>query len=1504
MAMRDSDTGTGGKSAGWLWRMREPSGPVRRTVRDFHSLGCRFLTLVLTLVLGRVAGGAADVPPWQAMDYGPFLTASIGVPGVRTNIAYKGIAVNLGRSHEGAANEAIVFDTDLLRYAAGWTGDFVALRGLVYDGEHWTYPRLEGTPVFTHPPSPGWASADGEWADPRPEPFGPLPRDWAHWKGLHRHGDIVVFSYTVGGRGVLDRPSLERHGDVTAFVRTLHVAGGPRTLHVQVAVEAGARVTFRRSTDLAGTDGDGPAQGRLAILRRAAGVDDGGDELLAVGVRGGAGVARWRTGTEGELRLEMPPGGATQWKLLIWRGPESGLEGFATLVDETAAPDDLRPLTLGGPGLWGQPLVTEGKLGPENGPYAVDELTAPDDNPWGSWMRFGALDLHPDGDRAVVATWSGDVWSVSGIGGDLERLTWRRIATGLFQPLGLQIVDERIYVLGRDQITRLHDLNGDGETDFYENFNNDALVSEHFHEFAVDLKRGADGDFYYVKCARHALPSLHSRHGSLIRVSRDGTHSEVVARGFRAVSGLGIAPGGDFTTIDNQGHWMPANRLNWVTRDGWYGNAWAANPDGREGYDEPLCWMHNFVDRSGGTQLWVPTDRWGPLRDQLITLSYGMGHMFLVLHERGVDGRRQGAVTRFPVEFDTGILRGVFHPHNRQLYAAGLYGWAGNKTRPGAFVRVRHTGQPLHMPNRLHVAADGIVLGFTDPLDPVSATDPGNYDLKAWNYRWSVRYGSPDLRLDGQEGRDTWPIAEVTLAADRRTVFLRVPDLQPVMQWHLEFDLRGDDGTPIRSFVHGTVHWTGSRPGAEVIGPAAAVRVAGQRDGPEREASGLRLSVRPVGAGREAVEDVSTVRLAALHVASGEPPSGLLSPGPFRARWEGFLILDLNDRIAFEIEGRGRVRLRVGGQEVLEGRLDGGSALAGLPVPLAGGHNRFELEYESPNTGDATCRVFWKSDRHLREPIPATAFVHDAASADHGPWDAVREGRRLFTERHCGACHQPGTGWNPGAMPELRWKGPSFEGIGDRLDERWMLEWILDPHSQRTDARMPAVLHGPHAREDARDLAAYLASLRTEGLRRAAAGSDATRPNPTTLAHGARRFADLGCVACHLPPGEGISGPDDPRTGLGHVAAKWRPGALEDYLGQPGLHHAATRMPDFRLTEEEVAELAAHLLAGAGAGAADGGHDRAGDPDRGRRLVVERRCLQCHEAPAPWRPATAEAFPNLAAADWTRGCLSETGTHQGAAPRWRWEEGDVAALRALGAWGWESALRWDTHAEFAGRQMAAMNCAACHGRDRVPDRLSALLGGREDADDEDGIGAGSRVHRDRPSLTFAGEKLRPDWVRRLLDGELGYTTRPGSTVRMPAFRAVSAGMAEGLARQHGYGELPADRSEPDAALAGIGRRLIGVEGGFSCVSCHGVGDRPALAGPDTETVNFSVVTDRLRPEFYWRYVRDPSRWVPDTMMPRFIGDDGTTAIHGILGGDARRQFEAIWEHLRVLGRER
>jgi glucose/arabinose dehydrogenase len=152
------------------------------------------------------------------------------------------------------------------------------------------------------------------------------------------------------------------------------------------------------------------------------------------------------------------------------------------------------------------------------------------------------------------------VWLVSGLDESLAKVKWKRFATGLFQPLGCKVVDGKIYVLGRDQITRLHDLNGDGEADFYENFNNDSVVTDNYHEFALDLQTDRAGNFYYAKGVPWEPTATSPHQGVMIRVSKDGSKFEIVASGLRAPNGLGMGPEDQLSVSDNEGTGFPQIR--------------------------------------------------------------------------------------------------------------------------------------------------------------------------------------------------------------------------------------------------------------------------------------------------------------------------------------------------------------------------------------------------------------------------------------------------------------------------------------------------------------------------------------------------------------------------------------------------------------------------------------------------------------------------------------------------------------------------------------------------------------------------------------------------------------------------------------------------------------------------------------------------------------------------------------------------------------------------------
>ena len=655
--------------------------------------------------------------------------------------------------------------------------------------------------MFENPVGPGWAD-HGRFDDPRPDGFGNLPEEWARYRGYYVHGDRIVFSYSVGGVGVLDQPGFEVRQGFQVLTRTLETTASREERVLQVAEAPGApRLLDRVSLE----PGEGPAA--QTLVRAGA---------LVVGLVGDEG-AEWDL-SDTQIRLRLPPAAdGRRWKLFF--AADVDVERLAAVLREAPAPLALAELTRGGPSRFAQEVSTRGRLGPVSGPYVVDEITLPVDNPWKSWMRPGDFAFFGGEDRAAVTTWSGDVWLVDGVDADLEELVWRRYATGFYQPMGIEVVDGTVHVLDRNQITRLHDLNGDGEADFYENFNNDFLATHHFHEFTFDLDRDRDGNFYFAKAARHALPAKVRHHGVIFKLDPGGRKLEVVCRGFRVPNGVAVGPNGEITTSDQEGHWIPSTPIVMCEPGGYYGYAWGGGVDpARADYDRPVMYLPIEVDNSGAGQAWVPDDRWGPLEGQLIHASFGRGKIFLVPIER-VDGVFQGGAVALPAEFDTGLLRPDFRDGDGQLYVTGLRGWGTRKKAPGGFYRVRYVGGPLYMPVELRVSeAEGISITFTDPLERGSAEDTENYVVRRWNYQRSSRYGSDKFRLDGERGTEKVQVLAARLSSDGRTVTLTVEDLREVDQMQVWLSLEAADGALVVREIPLTINRLSHQPGLAVRG--------------------------------------------------------------------------------------------------------------------------------------------------------------------------------------------------------------------------------------------------------------------------------------------------------------------------------------------------------------------------------------------------------------------------------------------------------------------------------------------------------------------------------------------------------------------------------------------------------------------------------------------------------------------------------------------------------------
>ncbi|MFT5128396.1 MAG: hypothetical protein ACI8W8_002006, partial [Rhodothermales bacterium] len=719
-----------------------------------------------------------------------------------------------------------------------------------------------------------------------------------------------------------------------------------------------------------------------------------------------------------------------------------------------ASPRDLDALLQGGSAIFPETMHTHGKLAADSAPYAVDSIPLPSNNPWGAKPRFGGFDFFADGTRAACSTWNGDVWIVDGID-TLGDLHWRRFASGLFQTLGLKIVDDVIYVQGRDQITRLHDRNGDGEADFYECFNNEVQITSGFHEFSFDLQTDAAGNFYFSK----GMPVLGGgrgfapwtpHNGAVLKVTPDGK-LERIAWGLRAPGGIGIGPNGEITTGENEGSWVPRCKITWskpgsfhgVVPSEWNGRNFVRTlPDAPTDYEKPLCWLPYHVDNSSGSQAWVPEGAWDPRhRGEMLHLSYGKAGIFRVLRDE-VDGQVQGGVTRLDADLSVAPMRARFHPKTGDLYVIGLRGW--QTSGADAFQRLRYVAPGAPSPVSLQAHQNGLVIGFSAPLTAESATDAQRFAVSKWNYVWGPQYGSGRFSIDNP---DTVAEAEALVSPSKGShnkvdhvrvraaatlpgnrVFLYIPDMTTAMQMEVGMDLESAAGEAFRSSIHHTMH--NLRPAFEDHGldldnlPEQTRRVLGE--------PGLimRLAFR-------STDDITRVDRLALNVSEGQPITPFFQPKAFEATFSGDLVVPARDDLAFRLDGHGWASLSLDGHVIADSALP----LETEPLALNAGPHTLFASFRGNSKGVGRIQLQWSGQDFVWEPVPPSAFRYQASPA-LAQKDRIREGRATFAAARCIRCHSPD--FKPG-MPELSERDADFANIGSRLTPKWLASWLRTP---------------------------------------------------------------------------------------------------------------------------------------------------------------------------------------------------------------------------------------------------------------------------------------------------------------------------------------------------------------------------------------------------------------------------------------------------------------------------
>lgn len=507
---------------------------------------------------------------------------------------------------------------------------------------------------------------------------------------------------------------------------------------------------------------------------------------------------------------------------------------------------------------WSQGLSVPGEMdeAPSGSAYAVDTFKVPFDNPWKVVMQLTGIAFLETGE-ALVSTLVGDIWKVSGLNGDLGKVTWTRYATGFNQPVGIHIDEDGIFVLDRGQIYRLHDENKDGEVDFYENYAHDFGGYNRSHTHTFGLHRTADGAFHFTQ------------RESILRTGPD-RKTTLQAGGVRNCMGIGGSKD-YFWVAPQEGTWTPASAIIEVNKGEFYGLPSSSVRGGA--IAPPLCYIPRGIDNSTGGMVEVTSKKWGPFQGNHVGISYGSSTHYLVLRD-DTSTRPQGAVVPMEGEFLSGTMRGAFHPKDGQLYVVGLDGWGDYAINDGCFHRVRFTGKPVYKPKGFRVHQNGIRIDFTTKLNESAVENVSNYFAQVWSYEYKKRYGSPEFSLKVPEslGHDLVKIRSVIRLGEGDSIFVEIPDMDPAMQLHLRMHLKGADGHEFKTDLFASPMYPGPAFEAKGLEKVAGVkrkgvtlRVAGQK----KQAKGNGETGKVIEGAREiVVEAIGGLQYAQTELAA------------------------------------------------------------------------------------------------------------------------------------------------------------------------------------------------------------------------------------------------------------------------------------------------------------------------------------------------------------------------------------------------------------------------------------------------------------------------------------------------------------------------------------------------------------------------------------------------------------------------------------------------------------
>lgn len=436
--------------------------------------------------------------------------------------------------------------------------------------------------------------------------------------------------------------------------------------------------------------------------------------------------------------------------------------------------------------------------------------------------KVGGMDFMSDGTLAI-SVWdpSGGVYLLSNVSsGDPSKIKVKQIASGLAEPLGLKVIRDTIYIMQKQELTRLVDTDGDQIIDEYQCVNNSWPASSNFHEFGFGLAE-KEGDLYATLAiaiqpgGASGLAQKASR-GRVVRFDMPSGELSYIAGGLRTPNGIGIGIDNEIFVADNQGDWLPSSKILHVTPGAYFGCRAVDSAGAVTLKDKPpVVWLpQDEIGNSPTTPLAIND---GPYKGQMIHGEVTHGGIKRVFVEK-INGEYQGVVFRFIQGLEAGVNRIAWGPDGA-LYVGGI-GNPGNWQQTDklwyGLQRLKYNGKPAFEMLAVRAKSDGVEIEFTQPLREGDGWEIADWEVRQWKYVPTAAYGGPKV------DHVALKVQAVTVSNDRKKVSLRLEGMKAghVVYIHMNDAYISDSGLPLWS----TEAWytMNSIPGGNPVSIAAA----------------------------------------------------------------------------------------------------------------------------------------------------------------------------------------------------------------------------------------------------------------------------------------------------------------------------------------------------------------------------------------------------------------------------------------------------------------------------------------------------------------------------------------------------------------------------------------------------------------------------------------------------------------------------------------------------------